>query len=63
MDIDHEDLDEKFQLSTRVTFSSNQDRFEGLGSLEIKIEKKKEKQQKIQEIELCNRKSKRTGLF
>jgi hypothetical protein len=64
MDIkEHEDLEEKFQLSTNVSFSSDQDHFEGLGSLEIKIVKKKEEKQKIEEIELRNRKSKRTGLF
>lgn len=64
MDIkEHEDLEEKFQLSTGVAFSSDQEDFKGLGSLEVKIVKKKEETQKIQEIELRDRKSKRTGLF
>jgi hypothetical protein len=64
MDIkEHEDLEEKFQLSTKVSFSSDQEGFDGLGSFETKIEKKKEEKQKIQEIELRDRKPKRTGLF
>jgi hypothetical protein len=64
MDIkEHEDLEEKFQLSTKVSFSSDQEEFDGLGSFESKIEKKKEEKQKIQEIELRDRKPKRTGLF
>ena len=49
-DQEYDDLEEKFQISTEVTFSSSPD-FEGLQSFESTVKKKKP-QQKIKEIEL-----------
>jgi hypothetical protein len=56
------DLEEKFQLSTDVNFSSDQQEFSGLESLKIEVKKKVE-QQKVENIELRKRKTERTGLF
>jgi len=56
------DLEEKFQLSTSVNFSSDQQEFSGLESLKIEVKKKVE-QQKVENIELRKRKTERTGLF
>ena len=49
---EHEDLEEKFQISASVEFTSNQNGFQGLMPLEIKIKKKKEKKTTIQNVEL-----------
>lgn len=56
------DLEEKLQLSTSVNFSSDQQEFQGLETLKIEVKKKVE-QQKVENIELRKRKTKRTGLF
>jgi len=59
---EYEDLEEKFQLSTNVNFSSDQQEFQGLETLKVEIKEKVE-QQKIENIELRKRKTERSGLF
>ena len=42
MDIEkteHDDLEERFQISTGVKFESSQDIFEGLGDMQIEVKK------------------------
>lgn len=58
--VEHEDLEEKFQMSAEIEFSSSGDVFEGLKPMEIKVKKKKERKTNIENVEL--RKSK-SGLF
>ena len=58
--IEHDDLEEKFQISTEIEFSSSGDTFEGLKPMEIQVKKKKERKTNIENVEL--RKSK-GGLF
>lgn len=67
MDIEkteHDDLEERFQISTGVKFESSQDIFEGLGDMQIEVKKKKvEQQSNIENIELRKSKSKHSSLF
>lgn len=61
---EHEDLEEKVQISTNISFESSQEKFEGLKDLEIEIVKKKNKvEPKIESIELRKSKSSRNSLF
>jgi hypothetical protein len=66
MDIEkteHEDLEERFQISAKISFETSMNRFEGLGDIQFEIKKKKVEQPKIENIELRKSKSKRNGLF
>jgi hypothetical protein len=66
MDIEkpeHEDLEERFQISTEISFETSMNEFNGLGDITIEIKKKKVEQAKIENIELRKSKSKRSGLF
>lgn len=58
---EHEDLEERFQISTNVSFESGNLEFKGLNSMDVEVKKKVEKP-KIVEIE--HRKStNRNSLF
>jgi hypothetical protein len=58
--VEHEDLEEKFQLAAGVEFQSNSADFEGLQSMKIEIKKKKEKKTIIENVRL---KQPKRGLF
>jgi len=64
MNQEHEDFEKKFQLSTSVNFSSDQQEFQGLEILKVEIKEKIQLQQ-IENIELRKRKRKteRNSLF
>jgi hypothetical protein len=50
---EHEDLEEKFQISADVEFDfSNEHNFEGLKPIEIKVKKKQEKKTQVENVEL-----------
>ncbi len=59
--IDHVDLEEKFQISTKVEFSIIDENFEGLPPIEIK-EKKKKNKTNIENVKL-DRFGGKSGLF
>jgi len=58
---DHQDLEEIFQISTSVEFSTESVPFEGLEPMEINIKKRVEKQTKIENVSLG--KTNRNSLF
>jgi hypothetical protein len=59
-----EDLEEKVQISTNVSFESSQEDFIGLKDLDVEIVKKKNKvEPKIENIELRKSKPNRNSLF
>lgn len=61
---EHEDLEERVQISTEITFESTQRDFNGLKDLEIEIVKKKTKvEPNIENIELRKSKPNRNSLF
>ena len=57
---EHDDLEERFQISAFVEFDFTPEKFEGLNPIKIEIKKKKQTKIEIQNVEL--RKSK-GGLF
>ena len=64
--INFEDLEERFQISTKVSFESNiAEEFNGLNPFLIEIKKKKTEieKPKIENVELRKPKSNRNSLF
>lgn len=59
---EHEDLEERVQISAEISFGSTQKDFNGLKDLEVEIVKKKIKVN-IENIELRKPKSNRNSLF
>ena len=58
--VEHQDLEEKFQISADVEFSFSDEKFEGLFPMDLKVKKKQKKKIEIENVEL--RKS-TNGLF
>lgn len=58
--IEHQDLEEKFQISTGIEFSFIDKDFNGLSPMELKVKRKQKKKIEIENVEL--RKS-TSGLF
>lgn len=61
--IEFEDLEERFQISTKVFFESNIIDYEGLSPFSINIKRKEIEKPKIENIELRQSKSNRNNLF
>lgn len=49
---EHQDLEERFQISASVEFSPIDEDFEGLKPIEIKVKKKQEKKTQVENVEL-----------
>lgn len=49
---EHQDLEERFQISADVEFSFSGQEFETLQPMSIEVKKKKETKQKIENVEL-----------
>jgi hypothetical protein len=49
---EHQDLEERFQISADVEFSFSSQEFETLQPMNIEVKKKKETKQKIENVEL-----------
>lgn len=58
---EHIDLEEIFQISTEVDLGTTDIEFEGFQSFTSEIKMKKEKTNKVEQIELRESKSKNTG--
>jgi hypothetical protein len=50
--IEHTDLEEKFQIAADIEFTFERKEFEGLNPLEIKIKKKQEPKTVVQNVKL-----------
>ena len=59
---EHDDLEEKIQISAKVDFSESTVSFEGLDDIQIEIKKKSDQHTKIENIEFRKQKS-RNNLF
>ena len=60
---EHVDLEERFQISTDVSFDSNISEYTGLSSMNIEIKMKEVKLTKIENIELGKSNTASRGLF
>jgi hypothetical protein len=51
-DYQHEDLEERFQISADIEFSLIDENFEGLKPIDIKVKKKQTKKTEVENVEL-----------
>lgn len=51
-EVEHADLEERFQISTEIEFNFSDNTFEGLKPFEVKEKKKQHKKTTIENVEL-----------